>query len=281
MARWDKIGSRGRVEDRRGMAPVAVGGGIGAMGIMLVVAVAFMSTPEDALQVLDVMQDFNQATSYTQTVDSGEFSGEDSYETFAATVLGSNNDLWANAFAQNDLRYQEPTLVLFRQATQSGCGGANSQVGPHYCSLDGTIYLDETFFEELTRRFGARGGDVAEAYVIAHEVGHHVQNLLGIAGQVLRSRSNDLMIKMELQADCMAGMWAYSIREADVFEPNEILEAIDAAAAVGDDHIQKTVTGHVNPDTWTHGSSEQRKNWFMTGYKYGDFGRCDTFSLID
>ncbi len=285
MAKWDKIGSRGRVEDRRGMASRAVGG-IGVTGIVIVLAVAYFGGGEQAVQVMDVMQQMesqNVGSSSGQEDPNSAFAGEDSYEVFASTVLGSNNDLWEKYFAARGLTYNDPTLVLFRNGTQSGCGGAHSAVGPHYCPLDRTIYLDETFFDELETRFGARGGDVAEAYVIAHEVGHHVQTELGIGGKVRQlqqqnpSEANALSVKQELQADCFAGMWAYSIKGADVFDRGEIAEAIDAAEAVGDDRIQEKVQGRVNPESWTHGSSADRKKWFNVGFSTGDFAACNTF----
>ncbi len=171
--------------------------------------------------------------------------------------------------------------MLFRTATQSGCGTATSDVGPHYCPADSTIYLDETFFEELQRRFGAEGGDVAEAYVISHEVGHHVQNELGIMDDIRSGSSGaarEDSINLELQADCFAGVWANSVSQIGVIGPGEIKEAIDAAEAVGDDRIQKSVTGQVNPETWTHGSSVQRAQWFNAGYNTGKPADCDTFS---
>jgi predicted metalloprotease len=173
-------------------------------------------------------------------------------------------------------------LVLFRTATNSACGTATSQIGPHYCPLDSTIYLDETFFDELTNRLGATGGDVAEAYVIAHEVGHHVQNELGIMNRVqtqqqaLPSQANELSVQLELQADCFAGLWAHSIRDIGVFETNEIREAMDAAAAVGDDRIQERTQGYVNPENWTHGSSDQRVEWFNKGYQTGELSACNS-----
>jgi predicted metalloprotease len=219
-----------------------------------------------------------------QAYSAQDFEGQDDYEVFASTVLGSTNDTWNGIFSQNQQTYNEPVLVLFRSATQSGCGMATSRVGPHYCPYDGTIYLDETFFDELTTRLGAEGGDVAEAYVIAHEVGHHVQMELGIMEQVARLQSetpsdtNELSIKLELQADCFAGLWAYSIKDLGVFTPGEIEEAIDAAAAVGDDHIQEKVNGQIQPEKWTHGSSAQRVSWFNRGYEQGSFAACNTFA---
>jgi predicted metalloprotease len=263
---------------------VAAGvGGIGLIGVVIALVVSSLGGGGGGVEdILGQLQ--GGPPPQQQEIDTSEFAGEDDYEVFAATVLGSNNELWAEVFTANGLQYTEPTLVLFRQATPSACGGANSRIGPHYCPLDETIYLDETFFAELQQRFGAAGGDVAEAYVIAHEVAHHVQNELNITDEVQRQQrsaaqteANALSVQVELQADCFAGVWANSIRDAGVFLPGEINEAIDAAAAVGDDRIQETMQGRVNPESWTHGSSQQRVDWFNRGYDSGDPGRCDTF----
>lgn len=272
MANWGNLGGRGNVDDRRGFGPTAIGGGLGITGLVIVLALNLLGGGDigDVLSQLE-----NSQVGQTQNYNAADFEGEDSYEVFASTVLGSNNDMWAGIFSQNNQTYEPPKLVLFRGSTQSSCGGATSDVGPHYCPVDGTIYLDETFFEELTKRFGAKGGDVAEAYVISHEVGHHVQNLLG---SINRARDNESSIKTELQADCYAGLWAYSIKDLNVFEQGEILEAIDAAAAVGDDRIQSTITGRVNPESWTHGSSEQRVQWFNRGFETGAVSSCNTFA---
>lgn len=275
MANWGRIGSRGNVEDRRSMAPVAVGG-LSITGIALVLLFNVL-TGGDATDMLNQLQQV-PAESPNQ-VDTKQFEGADDYEVFASTVLGSNNEMWQQVLTQSNQTYTQPKLVLFRTATESGCGAATSDVGPHYCPLDQTIYLDETFFDELTRRFGAQGGDVAEAYVIAHEVGHHAQNELGIMDQVQGQggASNEMSVKLELQADCFAGLWAHSIRDQQVFEPGEIREAMDAAAAVGDDRIQERVTGQVTPETWTHGSSAERLRWFTKGYESGLLNSCNTF----
>jgi predicted metalloprotease len=249
------------------MAPVA--GGLSLTGVALLLLFNYLSGGD----LGDIVNQINYAPSaYDQSEQSQEYAGQDEYEVFASTVLGSNNDLWQQIFSQNNQTYAPPKLVLFRTATNSGCGTATSQVGPHYCPVDSTIYLDETFFDELTNRLGAQGGDVAEAYVISHEVGHHAQNELGIIAQA--QNSNESSIQVELQADCFAGLWAYSIRDKQVFQPGEIQEAMDAAAAVGDDRIQEKVTGQINPETWTHGSSQQRVTAFNTGYQTGDFSRC-------
>lgn len=275
MAYWDKLTSRGNVEDRRGQA-AAIGGGLGVVGIVASLLYSFLSgTPIDVGQILTQLQ---AAQSTQQTLTTKDFEGADNYEVFASTVLGSTTDVWKNVFEQNGKVYSEPRLVLFRAATTSGCGVATSDVGPHYCSADQTIYIDETFFAELQQRFKAKGGDVAEAYVIAHEVGHHVQNELGIMEQIQQQgSSNELSINLELQADCFAGIWAHSVADLGIFQPDEINEAIDAASAVGDDRIQQSVQGQVNPETWTHGSSEQRVEWFTKGYDTGNPNTCNTF----
>lgn len=277
MANWGRIGSRGNVEDRRSFAPVA--GGLSLSGVALVLLFNYLAGGD----LGDVLTQIQQVPVQQQTENTSQFQGEDSYEVFASTVLGSNNDMWRQVFSQTDKQYQEPTLVLFRTATSSGCGSATSQVGPHYCPVDNTIYLDETFFDELTSRFGAQGGDVAEAYVISHEVGHHVQNQLRIM-ETVRSQeeanpavANELSVKLELQADCFAGLWGHSIKDQGVFTQGEIFEAIDAAEAVGDDRIQERVSGYINPESWTHGSSAERKEWFTRGYEEGRFEACDTF----
>lgn len=283
MADWSKLGSRGNVEDRRGFGPIA-GGGLGIGGIALLLLFNYLSGGSVGDVLPQVINNLQTTQVAEQNIDTTQFEGADTYEVFTSTVLGSVNDMWKNFFVQNNLTYREPKLVLFRGATNSACGGANTQVGPHYCPLDETIYLDETFFDELQQRFGGSAGDVAQAYVIGHEVGHHAQNLLGIMDQVNEAAQNDqdianeLSVKQELQADCYAGLWAYSIKDKGVFEPGEIQEALDAASAVGDDHIQETINGHINPENWTHGSSMQRVNWFNQGFNTGSFTSCDTFN---
>ncbi len=280
MARWDRITNRGNVQDRRGISPAGVGG-ISLSGVLLYLLVSYLSNGQVQIPVNELQ---NIAVEQQSNVESAEFAGEDSYEVFASTVLGSNNATWEDTLSKANADYEEPTLVLFRTATNTACGYASSEVGPFYCPLDETIYLDETFFDELTNRFGARGGDVAQAYVIAHEVAHHVQNQMGIMQKVNEesnenpSQSNELSIKLELQADCLAGLWAYSIKDLGVIEQGEIAEAMDAASAVGDDRIQKSTTGRINPESWTHGSSEQRVQWFNEGYTKGQLGACNTFN---
>jgi predicted metalloprotease len=269
MAFWDKITSRGDVEDRRGM-PVA--GKLGLGGLALITVFTLLSGGNAGDVLVNILRNAPQGIQ-TQQQDTSQYAGQDTYEVFVSTVLGSANDMWKAKFSEQGKEYHEPKLVLFRQYTDSACGGASSDVGPHYCPYDETVYLDETFFDELTNRFGARGGDVAQAYVIAHEVGHHAQNLLGT---LATSGSNQDSIKTELQADCYAGLWANSVKDKGVLESGEINEALDAAAAVGDDRIQSKIQGRINPETWTHGSSSDRVKWFTAGYDKGTLDACRT-----
>lgn len=276
MALWDKLSSRGNVEDRRGQT-AAIGGGLGVVGIIGSLLYSFLTgTPIDANQILTQLQ---ATQTSEQNISSKDFEGADNYEVFVSTVLGSTTDVWQAIFTQSGRTYNEPRLVLFRTATASGCGVATSDVGPHYCPADMTIYIDETFFAELQQRFKAQGGDVAEAYVIAHEVGHHVQNELGIMSQAQQQEnSNEQSVRLELQADCFAGIWAHSVADKGIFQTGEINEALDAASAVGDDRIQQSIQGRITPETWTHGSSAQRVEWFTNGYESGDPQSCNTFS---
>lgn len=269
MARWGRIGSRGDVEDRRSIGGALGGVGLGGVALIVVFNLLLGTPPED---ILGQLEDIPIQTQ--QNIDTSQFEGEDNYEVFASTVLGSTTDMWRNVFGRMGRDYEPPKLVLFRGSTESSCGGATSAVGPHYCPIDSTIYLDETFFDELVGRFGAQGGDVAEAYVIAHEVAHHAQHELGVLGSSGPS-SNEESVKVELQADCFAGLWANSIEHLDVFEQGEIREAMDAAASVGDDRIQSTTTGRINPESWTHGSSEARVSAFNRGFEVGSLNACN------
>ncbi len=267
MADWGKIGSRGSVEDRRAFGPASIGG-VGIAGVVALLLFNYLTTGE--INVTDVLNGLEKIqVPQTQSLTTQEFEGADSYEVFASTVLGSTDEMWSGVFAQQQADYPEPQLVLFRGATESACGGADSRVGPHYCPYDQKIYLDETFFDELQQLGGQ--GDVAEAYVLAHEVGHHVQNQLGLLDEEQTQADS---IAVELQADCMAGLWAYSIRDLGVFEPGEIQEAMDAAAAVGDDRVQSTYSGRVSPETWTHGSSAERVAAFNRGFETGALSQC-------
>ena len=277
MAVWDNLGS-GNVEDRRGMGGLALGGSGALVGIVLFLAMSFLGVEIDPALIEEIA---NTAPSSSQE-QPAEFQGKDSYESFASSVLGSANTYWAQALADSSAQYKEPRLVLFRDATQSGCGIATSQVGPHYCSNDATIYLDETFFDVLTQ-LGGSNGDVAQAYVIAHEVGHHVQNIDGTMQAVANNPAyeqtgeNSISVRLELQADCYAGLWAHSLKGKGVFDNGEINEAIKAAEAVGDDRVQSQTGGSVNPETWTHGSSQDRVKAFNQGYDSGNLQTCRSY----
>ena len=271
MAFWDKIGSVGDIEDRRGTATAI--GGIGILGIIVLLVGSALGINLDPQFIGQLVQIAEQVAPQQTSQQASEFQGKDDYEVFASKVIGSNNDYWSNELPQQGAAYVPSTLVLFRNATRSGCGVANSQVGPHYCPADQKIYLDETFFDALISQLGAKGGDVAQAYVISHEVGHHVQNLLGQLDNA--QSSNEASVREELQADCYAGLWAHSASKLDIFENDtEINEAIDAAGAVGDDRIQEKIEGRVSPENWTHGSSAERIAAFSKGYTSSDFSAC-------
>ncbi|HEX6208610.1 MAG TPA: neutral zinc metallopeptidase [Actinomycetota bacterium] len=201
---------------------------------------------------------------------------------FVSFVFDDAQSTWTDIFEESGRNYRPAEMVLFRDATDTACGFASSDVGPFYCPADERVYLDLGFFEELRDRFGAKG-DFAQAYVISHEVAHHVQHLLGINERVQRlsqqnpSQRNELSIQQELQADCFAGVWGKSTRERGLLQEGDVQEGLGAAAAVGDDRIQREATGRVNPETWTHGSAEQRRTWFQRGFRTGDGEACDTF----
>ena len=264
---------------------------IGCGGIILILLFTFVfgGDPQQLLEVLDEVQSSGQgapggpSASLPGPSDYPGGSG-DELGTFASVVLADTEDTWNTLLPQIGTRYQEPTLVLFSNAVQSACGFNSAAVGPFYCPADYKVYLDLGFFKELERRFGAPG-DFAQAYVIAHEVGHHVQNILGISDQVQRARrrssqreSNALSVRMELQADCLAGVWAYHAhRQRQILEPGDVEEGLRAAAAIGDDAIQTRTAGYTRPESWTHGSSEQRVSWLRRGLQSGDPNVCDTF----
>lgn len=284
--RWRRLERSSNVEDRRGTGG-AVAAGAGGLGIVgLLIALLLGGGGGGFGGVDDLLEQMQGGMAPAQPGEQAEeFQGIDQSEDFVRSVLGSTETVWNDIFSAGGQTYDPASLVLFDAPTPSACGGARSEVGPHYCPLDTTIYIDLDFFAELERRFGASSGDFAMAYVIAHEVAHHVQNELNIMDEVQRlqrsdpSDANDLSVRLELQADCLAGVWANAIylRE-NILEPGDIDEALSAAAAVGDDRIQAATTGRVNPESWTHGSSEQRVDWFNEGYRFGDPSRCDTFS---
>jgi len=262
-----KLGRQRRsvnVQDRRGMGRGLAGGGVGA----LIIAVVALFLGVDPAVVLQGLTEGQQSRSVPAASGEGEPQRD-----FVAAVLGSTEDTWAPIFEQSGLRYQEPTLVLFSGAVRSACGFAQAAVGPFYCPADRHLYIDLQFFADLQQRLGAPG-DFAQAYVIAHEVGHHVQNLLGLMRAVDRA-DNETSVRTELQADCYAGIWAS--RNPGILEAGDIEEGLAAAAAVGDDRLQMRSQGYVSPESFTHGSAAQRVRWFRTGLEGGDPNRCNTF----
>lgn len=279
--RWEGQRESENVEDRRGMGPARVGG-IGLGGIILVLAVSYFTgtNPLTLINMLSEVQNPGIPSVDDQPAPRGAPS--DRLGKFASIVLADTETTWRTLLGR---QYEEPRMVLFTGAVQSACGTTSSAVGPFYCPGDHKLYLDLSFFGEMTQRLGAPG-DFAQAYVIAHEVGHHVQNLLGIAekvsrlqGQVSETEGNGLSMRMELQADCFAGVWGYHAnRERHLIEPGDFEEGVRAAAAIGDDRLQKMSRGHVQPESWTHGSSEQRVTWLRRGLEAGDPNACDTFS---
>ncbi len=279
--RW-KTGRRSsNIEDRRGrrVRRGVAGGGIGTILIILA-ALYFGIDPTMLLQGLDTIT----VGEAPRPPGSQVQPGSDEQAQFVAVVLGDTEDTWRQLFAASGQRYQEPRLVLFTDAVQSACGFANAAVGPFYCPADKKVYLDLGFFRDLKQRFRAPG-DFAEAYVIAHEVGHHVQNLLGVSADVRRRQrglskadANALSVRLELQADCFAGVWANQAdRARSILEQGDIEEGLNAASAIGDDRLQRQAGGRVVPDSFTHGSSEQRVRWFRRGLEAGDPAACDTF----
>jgi uncharacterized protein len=273
--RWRGRRGSSNVEDRRGMpARGAVGGGVGLIGA-IILALVFGVDPSEFLG------GGGPATGY-EGQPTGEMGvPEDEGGQFAAVVLADTEDTWNRIFAERGGRYPEPTLVLFSGAVASACGTAGSAVGPFYCPRDGQVYIDLEFFHELKRRFGV-AGDFAQAYVIAHEVGHHVQNVTGTMRQFQgyqESGPGSPAVRMELQADCYAGVWAHEQGGRGLLEPGDIEEALNAAAAIGDDTLQRRGQGVVVPETFTHGTSEQRVRWFLAGYQSGDPDACDTFGV--
>ncbi len=290
--RW-QLGRRSRnIEDRRGgsgMGRVPLGRGArrglgGGLGVLLLALVAMMFGVNPSF-LLNSLGD-GGIVAPGEEPRPGQRSGEtDAIGQFVAAVLGETEATWIELFKQMNRDYREPTLVLFEGQVQSACGFASAAAGPFYCPSDEKVYLDTSFFRELASRFGA-AGDFAPAYVIAHEIGHHVQNQLGIAGKVNAARSrmseaqgNQLSVRLELQADCLAGVWVnHSQRKLQWLQEGDIEEALRAASAIGDDRLQRQAQGYVVPESFTHGSSEQRVRWFAEGTRTGDIQTCDTFS---
>lgn len=283
--KWEGRRQSGNLDDRRGMSSggkIAAGGGV----IAVVVLLLQLFGGETGQQLAPIIEQFNN-TQTTQMVTERELTPEEKeIGAFVGTVLADTEDVWNKLFREYNLgKYKEPTMVLFTSAVSTACGNATSAAGPFYCPADQKVYMDMAFFEELKTRFGAKGGDFAIAYVTAHEIAHHVQTLVGttqkmrkLQQQTNQTEANKLSVALELQADFYAGVWAHHNRK--YLEEGDIEEALSAAQAVGDDAIQKRFQGDVRPDTFTHGTSEQRMDWFMRGFRTGDLNQGDTFSEI-
>ncbi|AOV07558.1 KPN_02809 family neutral zinc metallopeptidase [Sporosarcina ureilytica] len=279
---WKGRRKSANVEDRRGQRKggLAIGGGIG--GLIIVLLFAFLGGGDlgDVLNMSQIGTEEN-TDPYVETAEEKELAE------FVSVVLADTEDVWSEIFREQGMEYENPKLVLFTDSVQSACGAANSAVGPFYCPGDHKLYIDLSFFKELQDRFQAPG-DFAMAYVIAHEVGHHVQTLLGTNAEVNALRSklsekefNQVSVRLELQADYFAGVWAQHEQEMNFLNEGDIEEAMNAASAVGDDAIQLQARGYVVPDSFTHGTSEQRKRWFMKGFKNGTIEGGDTFSAVE
>lgn len=278
--RWTAGPRSANLEDRRGQR--RMGGALPKLGIggFLLLAILSFVFKTDLFTLLG-----GGGVTTNAPVESGPVEStpeEERMVDFVSFVLDDAQNTWAQVFAQEGQQYPPARLVLFRDGTQSGCGFGQSAMGPFYCPADQRVYIDLGFYQELQNRFGAPG-DFAQAYVIAHEIGHHVQNVLGVSGQVREaqerdpSQANELSVLLELQADCFAGIWAHSTEQRRLLESGDVEEALGAAAAVGDDRIQSQSGGGVNPETWTHGSAQQRASWFRRGFESGNIDSCNTF----
>ncbi|GAB2770411.1 neutral zinc metallopeptidase [Rhabdobacter roseus] len=274
--RWQNLRRSGNVEDRRGMS----GGGkvaVGGLGFVILLVVGLL-TGQDPGEILSNLQG-DQPTEQTGTRPPGP-RPDDKMADFVSAVLGSTEDVWTQIYAENNAQYQAPRLQIFEGATQGACGSASAAMGPFYCPADYKVYIDLSFCDALRDRFKAPG-EFAVAYVVAHEVGHHVQNLMGVSEQVQRQRGrlsqaeyNKLSVKLELQADFLAGVWANRAHEMEnILEPGDLEAALKAANAIGDDKLQKEAQGYVVPDAFTHGTSQQRMYWFKKGYETGDLNQ--------
>jgi predicted metalloprotease len=282
---WKSGRRSSNVEDQRGMRPSGVGlkGGSITLVLLALVGMYFGIDPSVILNSGLVQEDSSPARQQ-QTGRAQTSVEEDSLADFVSVVLADTEDTWTDIFHQAGKSYERPKLVLFTGAVRSACGFAQSASGPFYCPADHKVYIDLGFYQELKNKLHAPG-DFAQAYVIAHEIGHHVQNLLGISAQVQARRSrisqtdyNKLSVKLELQADCLAGVWAnHADRVRNILEPGDVEEALNAASMIGDDHLQKEARGYVVPDSFTHGSSQQRVEWFRRGLTSGSINQCNTF----
>ena len=282
--RMDDEQESSNIEDRRGMRmPGGRAGGVGIGTIILALAASYFLgiDPATVIGVATQMQGGGEV----QEMPAGRPPADDETARFVSKVLGSTERIWQEQFQRAGRQYQEPKLILFSGATPTACGTGQTAMGPFYCPLDSKVYIDLAFFDELKRRFGAPG-DFAQAYVIAHEVGHHVQHVLGISDKVREAQqgagneaqANALSVRLELQADCLAGVWAAQANDArQILEAGDVEEALAAATAIGDDRLQKQASGHVVPDAFTHGTSAQRVRWFKRGIESGDMNQCNAF----
>jgi hypothetical protein len=285
--RWKGRRKSRNVEDRRGtrVGRRAAVGGVGGVGFLIII-VLYLFLGGDPAQLMEQMPQAGGPSSSTTA--GPPPAGQEELVDFVSVVLADTEDTWGPIFASIGRQYQEPHIVLFSGQVRSACGMAGAAMGPFYCPADHKLYIDLSFYDELRRRFRAPG-DFAQAYVIAHEVGHHVQNLLGINGEVQsqqrrvsKAEANELSVRLELQADCLAGVWAYHAdRARNLLEAGDLEEALNAASAIGDDRIQRETTGRVVPDSFTHGTSAQRVKWFEIGFQTGDVAQCDTFRVAN
>jgi predicted metalloprotease len=285
--KWDDYRQSDNLEDRRssggfaGMPGGRSGLGLGTMVVLGLIGYALGIDPRLLIGGAEMLQGARAPQQHTQA--GGRPS--DDMGRFVSVVLAQNEDVWAKVMPRDTNKvYEPPRLVLFRGVDRSGCGTAQAAMGPFYCPVDKRVYLDTSFFEEMKRKLGG-GGDFAYAYVVAHEVGHHVQNLLGILPRVEQMKqraserdANALSVRVELQADCFAGVWAFHVQQMGRLDQGDIEEAMNTASAIGDDKLQKAAQGYAVPDSFTHGSAEQRMRWFMSGFRSGTLKACDTFS---
>ena len=284
--KWSGRRQSDNMEDRRGMSSggkTIVGGGI--IGIVILLLNIFGG--ENAQMLTPILEQMNQGQN--APTEQRELTAKEKEEgQFINAILVDTEDVWSKIFQENNLQYKNPKLVLFQNAVETACGNATSASGPFYCPADQKVYMDLAFFEELKTRFGAQGGDFATAYVIAHEIGQHVQTLLGTSAKMRQmqegkseAEANKLSVALELQADFYAGVWTHYNQQMNNFlEEGDIDEALSAAHAVGDDAIQSKMQGHIVPESFTHGTSAQRKYWFLKGYKTGDINQGNTFAEI-
>jgi predicted metalloprotease len=284
--KWSGRRQSDNMEDRRGMSSggkTIIGGGI--IGVIILLLNLFGG--ENAQMLTPILEQMNQGQN-APTEQRALTAQEIEEGKFIKTILADNEDVWSKIFQENNMQFKNPKLVLFTDGVETACGNATSASGPFYCPSDQKVYMDLAFFEELKTRFGAQGGDFATAYVIAHEIGHHVQTLLGTSNKMRKmqegkseAEANKLSVALELQADFYAGVWThYNQKMNNFLEEGDIDEALSAAHAVGDDAIQAKIQGHIVPESFTHGTSAQRKAWFMKGYKSGDINQGDTFGEI-